>query len=107
MHQKIDYEDLIGKPFEEIKCWELVEAMYFRRGVQLPSYEDMQVWVEVFEPTLFDILAFSLQGLELDHVGIYVGDGQFIHATEGNGVCIERLSRYKPKLRGIYRYKEA
>ena len=106
MIPRVEYVDLIGKPFCEIKCWELVEELYNRSGVVLPSYTNMQVWEEVAEPIELDVLAFALIGKELDHVGVFVGDGKFVHATEANGVCVERMSRYLSKLKGIYRYKE-
>ena len=94
-----DMTDMIGTPFEELKCWDVVAEVYRRNGV-------MDEWQEVKEPTEGSVLVFSLKGKELDHVGVYLGDGRFIHATKPSGVCIEHISKYVPRLKHIYDRKE-
>lgn len=100
----------IGIPFDTLQCWELVQAVYGELGISLPPYTAIDAEAESFEeiqgePEMYDILVFSLYGQTLDHVGIYVGGGQFLHATEGSGVCIERLHKYMVKLKHVYRRK--
>ncbi len=43
---------------------------------------------------------------KMDHVGVYLGEGKFIHATRQKGVIISDLntSYYKERLVGIRRY---
>jgi cell wall-associated NlpC family hydrolase len=38
------------------------------------------------------------------HVGVYIGNNQFIHSTEKKGVCIESLSSilWKNRIDGFY-----
>lgn len=98
--------ELIGTPFDQLKCWDLVAEVYRRSGITLSHYTqiNMGLWEEVQEPVQGDVLVFALYGVELDHVGVYIGDGQFIHATEHSGTCIERLSRYRQKLKHMYRW---
>lgn len=53
-----------------------------------------------------DILFFSEQGKKVDHCGIYLGDGEFIHSCRtGDGVCIMPLKgRYEDVLVEIKRF---
>ncbi len=46
------------------------------------------------------------RGSSLDHVGVYLGNQQFIHATNQRGVIISELnsSYYKSRIVGIRRY---
>ncbi|WP_329844907.1 NlpC/P60 family protein [Veillonella atypica] len=108
MHLTSDMTDMLGTPFDELKCWDVVAEVYQRNGVTLPNYTDipMDEWQEVKEPTEGSVLVFSLKGKELDHVGVYLGDGRFIHATKPSGVCIEHISKYVPRLKHIYDRKE-
>lgn len=39
-----------------------------------------------------DLVFFNLNGKLASHVGIYVGDGRFVHASESQGVVISSLS---------------
>ncbi|HSG99025.1 MAG TPA: NlpC/P60 family protein, partial [candidate division Zixibacteria bacterium] len=39
-----------------------------------------------------DLVFFKIGGGSVSHVGIYVGDGNFIHASESRGVVIDSLA---------------
>lgn len=39
-----------------------------------------------------DLVFFNTDGKGISHVGIYVGDGKFAHASTSNGVTINKLS---------------
>jgi cell wall-associated NlpC family hydrolase len=39
-----------------------------------------------------DLVFFSLNGKHASHVGLYVGDNKFVHASESRGVVISSLS---------------
>lgn len=104
--------DLIGKPFSEMKCWDLVQEYYRRNGKSLPDYHKLLTadgipdgrdqYKELEEPEIGCICIYSIKGHGIDHAGVYLGDNQLLHATEG-GVCIERFSKFLPRLKGMYK----
>ncbi len=103
--------DLIGIPFDELPCWELVRLVYDREGQPLPDYREMLrgqtvcsgLVEKINEPEIGCICVYSLCGKEIDHVAIYVGVNQILHSTVSCGVCIEPYSRYISRLKGLYR----
>jgi len=104
--------DLIGIPFEKMQCWDLVREIYKREHRPLPDYTEMlrgtTVCSNLVEPIHTPepgcICAYALKGGDaIDHVAVYLGVNQIIHATEGSGVCIEPYSRYVSRLIGLYR----
>lgn len=104
--------DLIGKPFSEMKCWDLVQEYYRRNGKSLPDYRELLTadgtpdghdqYQELEEPEIGCICIYSIKGQGIDHAGVYLGNNQLLHATEG-GVCIERFSKFLPRLKGMYK----
>lgn len=52
MHPISDLTDMIGTPFSEMKCWDVVVEVYRRSGISLPEYTQIQMdeWREVREP---------------------------------------------------------
>lgn len=104
--------DLIGTPFDKMPCWELVKEYYKRCHVSLPEYYTIDFsdpghiggYKKMEDPEVGSICAYSLSGHDIDHVGIYLGGNQLLHSTVFSGVCIERYSKFIPRLRGVYRY---
>jgi cell wall-associated NlpC family hydrolase len=108
--------DLVGKPFEEIKCWELAVEVFRRAEIVLPDYatecgaietgvtEKRNQWVRcagnIPVPAL---IVFMSHGI-CDHVGVYLGGGKFIHAHEASGVTICRTDHpaWKRRIEGYY-----
>lgn len=42
-----------------------------------------------------DLIFFNIRGRGISHVGIWVGDNKFVHATHpGRGVVVDRINRY-------------
>ena len=85
-------------------CSGLVQYAYEQHGIILPrvSRDQMRMGRPV-EPQLDavrpgDILGFSVEGNGISHVGLYVGDGRFIHSASG-GVKISSLSATDPDSR--------
>lgn len=73
-------------------------------GMRLPRSTD-QLWdigqsVDLSEVQTGDLLMFKT-GFKQRHVGIYVGDGEFIHASSSNGVMSSNV--YSPYWTGAYR----
>jgi hypothetical protein len=98
----------LGVPYEwggnnasGIDCSGLVKNCFGRCGVPLPRRASEQALVGIpvpfadwsnLEPG--DRLYFSVKGKRIDHTGIYVGDGYFIHASMSRGrVGVDHLSR--------------
>lgn len=80
-------------------CSGLMVACYQLNGLNLPrtSREQFQVGEPVERGRLMrgDLVFFAPPGAEVNHVGIYVGDGAFIHAP-GTGRKIRRESLASP-----------
>jgi cell wall-associated NlpC family hydrolase len=80
-----------------IDCSGFVQAvMYQALGVSLPrtSYEQSNVGVDVAREDLKfgDLLFFNTRGKgRVSHVGIYLGDGYFVHSGSSTGVAVASL----------------
>ena len=93
------------RPSTGFDCSGYVAYVYAQHGVSLPHYSGFQaqmgqlVMPEDIQPG--DLLAF---GLPVHHVGIYIGDGLFIHAPRtGDVVSVWELS-WKTNLSAIRRF---
>jgi cell wall-associated NlpC family hydrolase len=82
-------------------CSGLVQYAYEEHGIILPrvSHDQMRMGRAV-EPRLDalrpgDILGFSVERSGITHVGLYVGDGRFIHSAS-EGVRLSSLSAEDP-----------
>ena len=82
-------------------CSGLIQYAYGQHGVQLPRTSGQQAEqgnpvdrrVDSLRPG--DILTFSSQGGQVTHVGLYVGEGRFIHSAS-TGVQLSLLSGNDP-----------
>ncbi len=75
-----------GKNIFGIDCSGLVQVAFSMRGFDLPRDASMQVkeGIEIssfHEAQLLDLLFFK-KNEKITHVGIYLGDGKIIHASE-------------------------
>lgn len=83
-------------PLSGLDCSAFVQQVFARRGVRLPrtAAEQAQVGIPVSVADLRpgDRLYFSVRGRRVDHCGIYIGNGLFIHASgRHDAVVISRL----------------
>lgn len=99
-----------------ISCYNLVKRIYREKlDKELPDYFDLTQFkiVEIEDLEIGDIIAFSENMRFWQHVGMYVGNGMFIHSSpESQHVLIEFIKDYKPKnnrtirLVGGFRWKK-
>lgn len=94
---------MVGKPYRYggsspagFDCSGLVYYSYKQVGVSLPRSTDEQL--RLSQPLRGarlrrgDLLFFDQEGKKKSHVGIYLGDGQFVHApSSGKTVRTDRL----------------
>lgn len=128
------YNKYIGIPYKDkgrdeagLDCWGLVALVYKNEfGIELPSFTDTyssaddsdsveyaishnkDSWQAVEVGTIGSVVLFRVLGT-LSHVGIYIGNNQFIHArSEGIEVVIENLDSgsWKHRFAGFYEYSE-
>ena len=86
-----------GADGEGFDCSGLIQYAYGQAGITLPrtSVEQAKAGARIAksEGALRpgDILTFARTGRRVTHVGLYIGDGRFIHSAS-KGVQISRLS---------------
>ncbi len=77
-------------------CSGYVQYVFRAHGVSLPrtSREQYKVGTAVSKANLQpgDLVFFNTSGSGVSHLGIYMGDGQFIHASTSKGVTVSALS---------------
>ncbi|MCS6919058.1 MAG: C40 family peptidase [Fimbriimonadales bacterium] len=85
-------------PRTGLDCSGFVKMIYAQMGINLPRRARDQAKVGVpithFEDLRpGDRLYFAVKGREIDHTGIYIGDGYFIHSARSRGgVDVDHLS---------------
>ena len=94
-----------GNTMRGIDCSGLVRNVFARCGIRLPrtAHEQARVGAPVpfSELQAGDRLYFAVRRREIDHTGIYIGGGYFIHSSlSRGGVAISRLTEplYGPHL---------
>jgi cell wall-associated NlpC family hydrolase len=96
--------ELVGKPYRYggaspstgFDCSGLVQWSYAQAGRKLPRSTDEQRAaanrIKVSELRRGDLIFFDQEGKKHSHVGIYVGNGEFVHApSSGKRVRRDRL----------------
>jgi cell wall-associated NlpC family hydrolase len=131
----IDYEDLIGIPFVNhgrdrrtgFDCYGLVMEVYRRFGIELPEFtadwddEDKinsivqreagsSSWQRVEQPLPVPCLVALRMGTPpgiVNHTGVYLGNGKFIHTRAKIGACISRIDSpaWRGVIEGFYVYR--
>jgi LysM repeat protein len=86
-------------------CSGFVNYVFNRQGISVPRTV-ATLWAAGttdFTPQLGDIVFFGQQGSVPTHVGIYIGNNQFIHAGTSTGITISNLtsSYWKPLYAGV------
>jgi murein DD-endopeptidase MepM/ murein hydrolase activator NlpD len=86
-----------GESFDGVDCSGFVQAVFRHNGIELPRTADAQFEVgrRVFGQDNLrpgDLVFFQTYTEGASHVGIYLGEGRFVHASASDGVRIDSLS---------------
>lgn len=97
--------DMVGKPYRYggktpsgFDCSGLVYYSYARAGVTVPrtTRSQLKAGIPVGTQSLRvgDLVFFDQEGRKFSHVGIYIGNGRFVHApSSGKRVRIDNLDK--------------
>jgi cell wall-associated NlpC family hydrolase len=97
-----------GENGEGFDCSGLIQYAYAKHGIALPrrstdqAREGSKVDRKLDRLKPGDLLTFSNRGRAVTHVGLYVGDGRFIHSAS-RGVQVSTLSAEDPYGRWWYK----
>ena len=109
--------EAMGRPYEfggtgaggeGFDCSGLIQFAYGKHGIVLPrrsvdqAREGRKVKRELSRLQTADLLTFSNRGGQVTHVGLYIGNGRFIHSAT-RGVQVSVLSATDPYGRWWYR----
>ncbi len=94
--------DMLGVPYKwggstpnGFDCSGLVQYSYNKAGLQVPRTSRAQYGaaqhVSLRDAGVGDLVFFGFDGQQVSHVGIYLGDGRFVHAPS-NGKRVEIAS---------------
>lgn len=128
----MNFEKYIGIPYAEkgrdetgLDCWGLVRLVYKNElNIDLPSFsaeydtsdnerleELFAQYKEGWESTdcaeVGDVVIFRIFGYE-SHIGVCVGDNNFLHVREGRDSVIESLdnAKWNRRITGFFKYSE-
>ncbi len=87
-------------------CSGLVQYVFKMNGIDIPRLADEQYnlgrAVNLNQLTAGDLVFFTTYTSGVSHVGIYLGDGNFLHASSSKGVKIDSLNNeyWRPRFVG-------
>lgn len=112
-----------GRSLTSVDCYGLVVLIYKDLGFALPDYEYedkwydngknyyvdnyYELWEKVTDLKEWDAILFKNRSTVVNHVGLYLGENQFIHCYVNSSVEISDLTRkYWDRCKSQYfRYK--
>ena len=85
-----------GTSFDGVDCSGFVWAVFAKNGIYLARTADAQYeegrHVATHDLRAGDLVFFQTYALGASHVGIYLGNGKFVHASSSNGVRVDQLN---------------
>jgi cell wall-associated NlpC family hydrolase len=99
-----------GESRNGVDCSGFVLQVYTALGVQIPRTSNQQYdyvkKINFDEKKTGDLIFFS-KNSKINHVGIYLGSGEMIHASSSNGVVKQSIydNYFEDKIAGIGRVK--
>jgi cell wall-associated NlpC family hydrolase len=78
-----------GQNYDCTDCSGFILQCYNSIGIQLPRTAALQYeYAQKIngDPEVGDLVFFSGNGKDITHVGMYIGGGEFVHASTSNGV---------------------
>jgi len=122
---------MLGIPYSEYDCWGICKKFYSEvLGIDLLAWFDYEnnthevgskkwavasnyfiqdyrnFFTKVRTPEFGDLVLLKLYGIPA-HIGVFIGDGKFLHTSINNGSHIDRLSRWGELVEGFYRYAKS
>jgi cell wall-associated NlpC family hydrolase len=109
-----------GRTVEEgFDCYGVLIEYFKRKNIYLPDvfYENTEphsnkIIMEILEkglpvkkidkPEKDCVIEFFITGIP-SHAGVYLGEGEFLHATKEFGVTVQQLAGYRKRVKGYYR----
>ena len=93
-----------GKSLQGTDCSGFVQAVYLSQGIYLPRTSRKQVQVgypvSINDLKFGDLIFFSKYfNNYITHVGIYIGNGRFVHSSSSRGVTISSLTKNYYRIR--------
>ena len=77
-------------------CSGYIQYVFGKHGISLPRTSAQQytvgVWVSKSNLRPGDLVFYNTSGSGVSHLGIYIGNGKFIHASTSRGVMISEMS---------------
>ena len=114
-----------GREEGYVDCYGLIIHIYRDLGIKLWDIEEQydknwsfkgknyfienyyRQWVKVANPNVFDVVLFGKSQLAVNHGGVILSNGRFIHTCRA-GTVISRLGNFQwwKRIQGFYKFKK-
>jgi len=101
-----------GESRSGVDCSAFTQAIYRAVDIEIPRTASRQAaTADIVNPSIIkfgDLIFFNTSGSGISHVGIYIGNGFFVHASSSRGVVRESLSKeyYASRIVSVGRFIE-